>query len=279
MPRLVTQPSVRRPIKENIALAALRRRLSLLMAVAAVIAWPHGAIRAADQNPSASAPVASEEGGLAEIVVTAQKRTQTIFNIPVSISALAADELGSRHIGGFEDLSRSVPGLSFSAGGSGFGAGEGNTTIQMRGISSSTGSATVGVYLNDAPITTDMVFGTGAFIPSFFDLNRVEVLRGPQGTLYGASSEGGTIRFVLNDADVNQFSGKASVDVSGTAHGGMNNEETAVVNLPVKEGVFAIRLGGDYARNSGWIDNYSLTGQLQRKGVNSTKNEAFRAAA
>jgi len=94
----------------------------------------------------------------------------------------------------------------------------------MRGVSSSTGSATVGLYLDDAPITTDMIFGTGAFIPSFFDLNRVEVLRGPQGTLYGASSEGGTVRFVLNEPDVNQFSGKASADTSYTAHGGMNTQ-------------------------------------------------------
>jgi len=221
----------------------------------------------------------SRNQGIEEIVVTAQKRPQSIFDVPVSISAIAGADLSERHIEGFEDLSRSVPGLSFSAGGSGFGAGEGNTTIQVRGISSSIGTATVGVYLNDVPITTDMIFGTGAFIPSFFDLNRVEVLRGPQGTLYGASSEGGTIRFVLNDPNVDQFSGKTSADVSYTTHGGMNTEETAVVNIPIKEGVFAIRLGGDYARNSGWIDNYSLTGQLLHKGVNSTSNEALRLAA
>jgi iron complex outermembrane recepter protein len=258
---------------------SLRPCVAALTAAVLVATWPHSVRGQTTPPPPPPTLDSTEEGGLAEVVVTAQKRAESILNVPLSISAIDGGELANRHITGVEDLSRSVPGLSFSAGGSGFGAGEGNTTIEVRGISSSIGSATVGVYLNDAPITTDMIFGTGAFIPSFFDVERVEVLRGPQGTLYGASSEGGTIRFVLTDPDVNKFSGKGSTDVSNTKHGGWNTEETGVVNLPIKEGVLAIRLGGDYSRNRGWVDNYSLTGQLLHQGVNSTTNEAFRLAA
>ena len=113
----------------------------MVLACAAVGGWPQWAVGQIAAAPNTSASSADEDGGLAEIVVTAQKRAQSIFDIPASISAVSGDELANRHIAGFEDLSRSTPGLSFSAGGSGFGAGEGNTTIQMRGISSSTGSA------------------------------------------------------------------------------------------------------------------------------------------
>src|ERR1035438_3524213 len=111
----------------------------------------------------------------------------------------------------------------------------------MRGVSSAAGAATVGVYLDDIPITVDTTYGLGAPQPSFLDLDRVEVLRGPQGTLYGAGSEGGTIRFVMKPAVVDAYEGKVSTDLSGTYNGGLNYEGSGVLNVPVVPGVFGLR--------------------------------------
>ena len=138
----------------------------------------------------------------------------------------------------------------------------------MRGISSSAGSATVGLYLDDVPITVTNLYN-GAVEPRLFDLDRVEVLRGPQGTLYGASSMGGAIRFISNQPDLNTFGGSVNSQVSGTRHGGVNYDEQGVVNIPVVEGKAAVRIGVDIGEDSGYIDNYNLADELARRGTNT----------
>jgi outer membrane receptor protein involved in Fe transport len=221
-------------------------------------------------SPGAAAPHA--KGALEEIVVTAQKRAEKLQKIPISITALSAAQLQKEHIRDYDDLSRAVPGLSFGAGGS-----EGLTNIEIRGVSSTSGSATVGLYLDDISITTKN-FYDGAAQPKLFDVDRIEVLRGPQGTLYGASSLGGTIRFVTQQPDMNKYSGTISQDVSGTYHGGLNYIDTAVVNIPLVPDKLALHASVGYSRDSGWIDQYpaldsNSVGAPLRNGVNH--EEAF----
>jgi len=219
---------------------------------------------------AAPAEDAADSAALGEIVVTAQRRTEDAREVPTSISVLGAAALENSHIEGLEDISRAVPGLSFGSGG-----GPGLDNIEMRGISSSAGSATVGLYLDDVPITVTNLYN-GAVEPRLFDLDRVEVLRGPQGTLYGASSMGGAIRFISNQPDLNTFGGSVDSQVSGTRHGGVNYDEQGVVNIPVVEGKAAVRIGVDIGEDSGYIDNYNLADELARRGTNTDKWSVLR---
>ncbi len=225
-------------------------------------------------TPAVSPPAVAQQtkGALEEIVVTSQKRTEKLQKIPISVTALSAAQLQKEHIRDYDDLSRAVPGLSFGAGGS-----EGLTNIEIRGISSTSGSATVGLYLDDVSITTKN-FYDGAAQPKLFDIDRIEVLRGPQGTLYGASSLGGTIRFVTQQPDMTQYSGTLSQDISGTYHGGLNYIDTAVANFPIVPDKLALRASVGYSRDSGWINQYpaldaNSSGAPLRNGVNH--EEAF----
>jgi len=221
----------------------------------------------------------ADDSQLEEIVVTAQKRAENIKDVPISISALSGQDLADGHVDGYEDLSRTVPSISFAAGGGGNGVGVGEDNIEIRGVSSTSGTATTGVYLDDTPITVNQNSGIGAVEPLAVDIDRIEVLRGPQGTLYGASSEGGTVRFIQNQAQLDTFEAKVSTDLSGTMRGGVNYMEEGVVNIPVIPGKMAIRGNVAYGDDSGWVDNYSLDGTLQKTGVNDVRHELLRLAA
>jgi iron complex outermembrane recepter protein len=209
-----------------------------------------GSAAAADTT----ADTTQDTGTLKEVVVTAERRREDVMKVPASISVLGGATLQEGHITNFEDISRSVPGVSFGAGG-----GPGLDNIEMRGVSSTSGSATVGIYLDDVPITVKNLYN-GAVEPKLFDMDRVEILRGPQGTLYGASSEGGAIRFISNQPDLNKFSVTTSAEGSGTVDGGGNYETQAIVNEPIDDGRAALRFGVDVGRLSGWIDNLGCCG-------------------
>jgi iron complex outermembrane recepter protein len=228
---------------------------------------------------------------LEEITVTAQKRTEDIKDIPISVSAISSLQLMEHHVADYDDITRTVPGISFQAG-----AGPGLDNIEIRGVSSTSGSATVGIYIDEVSVTVKNTFN-GAVQPKLFDLDRIEVLRGPQGTLYGASSMGGTIRFITKQPDLNTFSASASTDLSDTHHGGFNHDEYGILNVPVIDGVFALRFGVDISDESGYVDNYKptptgagpdgsilslgindSTGELARKDVNDIKTQVFRVS-
>ena len=212
-----------------------------------------------------AADTTADSSTLGEVIVTAQRRTEDAKEVPESISVLGGAAIENSHIEDLEDISRAVPGVSFMAGG-----GPGLDNIEMRGVSSTSGSATVGMYLDDVPITVTNLYN-GAIEPRLFDLDRLEVLRGPQGTLYGASSMGGAIRFISNQPDLTTFGGNASSTVSGTHHGGVNYDEQGVVNIPLIDGKAAVRIGVDFGEDSGYIDNYTLADQLARRGTNDDK--------
>jgi iron complex outermembrane recepter protein len=244
----------------------------------------------------ATAQQAAGSDGLDAIVVTAAKRAEDIRAVPNSISVISGAELESRHIDGIEDVARTIPGVSFGAGGN-----PGMDTITMRGVSSQGGNATVGQYLDEVSIVTQSSFAppsptSGAAEPKLFDLERIEVLRGPQGTLYGAGSMGGTIRYITKSPDLQQDSATADADVSYTKHSNEANYETnAVVNFVVVPNVFAIRAGIDVGETGGYIDQYQqipLTeaevtagnylaqpGALLNRGTNTQRTVAARVTA
>jgi outer membrane receptor protein involved in Fe transport len=293
-----TLPKHIRPGRARQATLDGLRLLALLAAAVPCLA------QAEDANaPDAGAPApaaapdapSASSGQLQSITVTATKRTEDIKDIPTSVSALDADQLADHHIANYDDITRAVPSVSFQAG-----AGPGLDNIEIRGVSSTSGAATVGIYVDEVSVTVKNTYD-GAVEPKLFDLDRVEVLRGPQGTLYGASSMGGTIRFITKQPDVNAFSGSASTDLSYTKHGSFNDDSNAVINVPIVPGTFALRLGADVSYQSGYIDNYQgyatgfgpnvatqtptvtlntndSTGVLLHKGVNDEHTEVFKMA-
>jgi outer membrane receptor protein involved in Fe transport len=225
-------------------------------------------------SPNATGPVAPNTDGkqLEEIVVTAQKRRENARKIPGSIGVIGGAELIEHHIENYEDITRTVPGVSFAANN-----GPGQDNISIRGISSTVGNPTVGVYLDEVPIITVQGF-VGQSQPRLFDLDRVEVLRGPQGTLYGASSEGGTIRFITTQPDLQNYSAYVRTDVSGTVHGGPNTEEQGAVNIPIVPGKVALRVAADYNYTSGYIDTFNpITFAKEKDGTNYERGGVFRA--
>ena len=235
---------------------------------------PHALARAAG----------ADDNGLEEVVVTARKREENLRDVPVSIGVIDGAAIDNLRVQDMEDITRILPGVSFASHQNG-PAGPGQDNITIRGISSTVGNPTVGIYVDEVPLVT-LTGYEGNAEPKLVDIERVEVLRGPQGTLYGASSEGGTVRFVTPDPDSHAFSSRFKQDVSYTKHGGINYDTQGVVNLPVIEDVFALRVSAEYGRNSGYIDNYALEGSLslgndfagplQRKGTNSDSDQALR---
>jgi outer membrane receptor protein involved in Fe transport len=189
-------------------------------------------------------------GALDEIVVTAEKRSEKLQDVPLSIVAFTAQTLAETGVEDFESLAARIPGVTLNA------AGPGQSSYSIRGIASVGGnSPTTGIYIDDTPILPSGGDGATATIdPDLFDLARVEVLRGPQGTLYGASSMGGTIRFITNQPNLTLEEGAVKVEGSDTQHGGGNVRLDGMVNVPLIEDRVALRVVGTWKDFSGFID-------------------------
>ncbi|HEY2779918.1 MAG TPA: TonB-dependent receptor [Steroidobacteraceae bacterium] len=209
-------------------------------------------IAAASAAPLASLAqtVAANSAGLEEIVVTANKlNAQKVLDIPVSIQAISGETLQNESASGIMSIAGQVPGLSIQD------LGPGDKKYVIRGINSN-GDATTGVYYGEAVISGSNADDGGGFESDvrLYDLNRVEVLRGPQGTLYGASSMSGTIRFVPNSPDLNTLGGYLTTEGSQTSHASGNYDINGEVNLPIIDGVLAVRLVGWKLYDSGFIN-------------------------
>lgn len=199
----------------------------------------------------AASDAASEPAQLEEVVVTAEKRTSTVQATPFSVTALTGAQLAFEGVTGLASLAGDTPGISVRS------SGPGQTELEMRGLSSSGGSApTVGFYIDDVPLTPPAASLNGKVVvdPDLFDLNRVEVLRGPQGTLYGSGSMGGTIKLVTNQPELHTFSGQVHGILSSTYQGGLNPGGDVVLNMPLIDDKLAIRLVATEKYTSGWID-------------------------
>ena len=193
----------------------------------------------------------SDSSQLEEIIVTAEKRESTVQTTPISLTAVSGADIQDRGLANLDNLVQSVPGVSIRTSGPGMGE------FEMRGIASTGGnSPTVGFYYDDVSLTSPSASNEGKIVisPALYDLNRVEVLRGPQGTLYGSGSMGGTIKVVPNAPNLNAFDASAQVTFGDTDHGGFDHAENAMVNLPLGGGLAAVRIVGSYARDARWID-------------------------
>jgi iron complex outermembrane recepter protein len=206
------------------------------------------------QAAAAAAAPAASVPEIARVVITAQKRKEDIRDVPMAVSALSGEQLQAQQITTVEDLTRNIPNISFSSQG-----GPGLGTVEIRGVSSQAGAATVSVYLDDVSLTTRNLYSQGTAEPRFFDLQDAEVLRGPQGTLYGASSLGGTIKFISKQPDLKFFSGSTTETLSWTDRGGANWEAQGVLNLPIINNRLALRIGAEHGHESGYIDQVDQT--------------------
>jgi len=231
---------------------------------------------------------------LEEVIVTASRRTSTVLTTSGGITAVTGADIQARGFVDFSSFAQTIAGLSFTT------SGPGQTEYELRGVSSPGGnSPTVGFYLDDTPLTAaaDSTSGKVVIDPSLYDISRVEVLRGPQGTLYGSSSMGGAIRIITNPPDPTAYAASADLKLSGMDGGGFNHTESAMANLPLIQDKVALRIVGTQDSASGWIDRIVLapgafpaTGDLTRgdilgapvaeddHGVNATDDDTVRAA-
>jgi outer membrane receptor protein involved in Fe transport len=213
-----------------------------------------------------SAPAAIENGissqhgetdaQLQEIVVTAQKRTERLINVPQSVSVLSGDEIARLGAVQFSDYASTIPGLSFKTGGAGY------NQISLRGVTTGTeASPTVGIYVDEVPFGSSTAFAFAARFAldmGLFDIDRIEVLRGPQGTLYGASAMGGLLKYVTNKPDMNTFGVDVQSGVSATKEGSINYNAAIVFNTPLIEDKAAVRASLFESHDGGYIDNVEL---------------------
>ncbi|URD61729.1 TonB-dependent receptor [Sphingomonas sp. KRR8] len=185
-----------------------------------------------------------------EIVVTAQKREENLQNVPISVQAIGTRRLDQLNISNFEDYTKQLPSVSFQT------AQPGLTTVYMRGVATGgdgnhSGSLpSVGTYLDEQPVTT---IG-GTLDVHIYDVARIESLAGPQGTLYGASSQAGTIRIITNKPELSVTSGRVDAEINSVAHGGVGGKLEGMINLPITRNI-AFRGVAFYQKDAGYIDN------------------------
>jgi outer membrane receptor protein involved in Fe transport len=194
--------------------------------------------------------------GLEEIIVTARKREERLIDTPQSVSVLSSDTLSKLGAVQFQDFANTIPGLSFNT------SGAGETQISLRGVTAGFDiSPTVGIYVDDVPFGSSASFtkaAAHALDVALFDIKQVEVLRGPQGTLYGASTMGGLIKYVSKRPDSERFGADMRASTSGTQDGGMSYDLAMAVNTPLATDKAALRMSGFYSRDGGYIDNLAL---------------------
>jgi iron complex outermembrane recepter protein len=220
------------------------RHLSALTAVGTLLSATAGA----QQAPVTAAT--HDSGALQEVIVTAQKREEDLQEVPLSVVAFGAAVLDETGVQDFASLAARIPGVALNS------AGPGQSSYSIRGVASVGGNApTTGVYIDETPILPSGGDGASAAIdPDLFDLARVEVLRGPQGTLYGASSMGGTVRFITNQPNLARTEATVKGEGSYTEHGSGNARLDAMLNVPLIEDRVALRMVATYKTLSGFID-------------------------
>jgi outer membrane receptor for ferrienterochelin and colicin len=219
--------------------------------------------------------------GLQEVVVSATRRDESVEKVPISINAISADELAQSGAKDITDLAAMTPGLEYGISGNGFSSQF--TSITIRGMNSNTGSPVVGVYLDDTPLQTRYsgsgVALTGMPYPVVFDLDRIEVARGPQGTLFGADSEAGTVRYITNQPSLSAYSGFAHGEFAETEKGGPSYEIGAAVGGPIIDEVLGFRISAYGRQDGGYVDLVNpITRDVVEPDSNTNKKYALRAA-
>jgi outer membrane receptor protein involved in Fe transport len=249
-------------VRVGVRHALQTERLAALCAVALLAPLPS---QASEADPSESSGSRIEE-----VVVTAQKREEKLQDVPISITALSGAVLDTQPVGGVTDALMNVPGVSIASTPQG-----GATQLTIRGVASGAaafnGASTAAYYIDSVPFG----FVKHAIVPdtNAYDLQRIEVLRGPQGTLYGANALNGVVRLLTNDANLSKFELKSRAGVATTKDGSESYRGDLVANLPIIEDKLAVRLVGGFENAGGWIDQP----RANTKDVNETRSRNFRA--
>jgi iron complex outermembrane receptor protein len=238
---------------------------------------------AQQQAPQQTAPQSASPSGSEQIIITAQKRPQVLLDVPSSVTVIGGDTLQKQQAKSFQDYLSLVPGFSIN------GSTSGVTRITLRGANTGGVSSTVAVFMDDVPLGSSTGLANGSILSNDldpFDLNRLEVLRGPQGTLYGASSFGGVLRYITNAPKLNRLEATAQAGIEDTAHGGLGYNAAAVLNVPLGQKA-AVRVDGFYRKDHGYVDsigNNPLLGPgtgtetLIAKDINDRKSYGGRAS-
>jgi len=239
---------------------ALQRLLAGSGAV--LVRDPSGAylVRAAGNAASRPTPVAAAqvEAAIAdaddgkELVVTANKREERLFEVASAVSAMKGEDLARRNLLQVQDFAAQVPGFTFQPVNA-FG-----TRLILRGLASGGAGATVATVVDETPLSYSTSTAIGAVTIAdidTYDLARVEVLRGPQGTLYGATAEGGLLKYVTNPPKLGTFEGGGQIEVEGVDQGDVRGTVRGFINVPLVSDRLALRLTGFYKGLAGFVDN------------------------
>lgn len=211
-----------------------------------------------DAAPAAVAPRAEDETGtLSTVIVSATRRREPVRDVPMQVGTVATQGLERGGARNLQDYLANQAGIDAQGTG-----GPGVSSISMRGVSTGMQTiATVGLYIDDVAFGSSTAVANGsqmALDMGLLDLHHIEVLRGPQGTLYGASAMGGLLKYVTNEPDTYEFSGKVAVGLSATRGGGIGHTESVVLNAPLKEDVAGLRLSAFRQHDGGWVDTIGL---------------------
>ena len=221
-----------------------------------------------------TAEVDQAEIGDNEILVTAQKRSQVLLDVPQSISVVSGDTLEEQNAETFAEYLKLVPGLQLDQ------SRQGQGRLIVRGVNTDGVASTVGVYMDETPFGSSSGLVNAAVLAAdfdTFDLQRVEVLRGPQGTIYGASSLSGVVKFVTNAPSTTGVEARARAAVETTDGGDMSYHGNAMFNLPLSD-FAAFRASGSYHRNGGFIDSVGAGGSDIEEDINDSKSYGGRAS-
>src|SRR5581483_7830362 len=233
-------------------------------AVSLIAAGLAGSIttQAYSQQAPASEAAVSQGPELQEVVVTAEKRSERLQDVPISLTAVSQQELDQQGLRSIDDVSAVTPGVTFQRMGSGLNANynDEQSDISIRGIESQAGTSTTAIYIDDAPVETrHIAFGSVNPFPALFDIDRVEVLRGPQGTLFGASAEGGAIRFISPEPGLDRYTGYVRSELADIRDGDTSYNVGAAGGGPLIDGVLGFRASLSFDRQGGWVDRASYS--------------------
>jgi len=240
----------------------------LPLAAAIYFAMSSAAFAQADTQAPATGTNGQKAKTLETVTVTSQKRTENLQKVPISIQVLGEEQLKQQHVSDFNGYANLLPSVSFQSQGGGVFPGPGFVQVYMRGVASggdgnhSGSQPSVGVYLDDQPITTI----EGALDVNIYDIARIEALAGPQGTLYGASSQAGTLRIITNKPDPTRFEAGYSVEGNKIDGGGIGHVTEGFANIPISPAA-AIRLVGWSKHNAGYVDNVFGTRTFPTSGI------------
>ena len=215
-----------------------------------------------DEPATAQTATPDSEFGITEVLVTATRREERLQDVPISVTAFSQEKLDAQGLRSIDDLSRLSPGITFQRNGNGSSANYNDeaSDISIRGIDSQAGTSTTGIYIDDTPVQSRHIgFGAVNVFPQLFDLDRVEVVRGPQGTLFGAGAEGGALRFITPQPSLTKDSGYVRSELSNTKNGEQSYEVGAAAGGPLIENVLGFRVSASYRRDGGWVDRVGYT--------------------